>query len=120
MATLILSAVGTAVGGPIGGAIGALVGRSVDSRIIGRPSRKGSRLTELAVTTSSYGQPIPRIFGKMRVPGAIVWATDLQESRGQPLTATRSPSRSHFPVARLPAWAGSGRMVPCCGGRQAI
>ncbi|MEL7690276.1 phage tail baseplate protein [Citromicrobium bathyomarinum] len=104
MATLILSAVGTAVGGPIGGAIGALVGRSVDTRIIGRPSRQGPRLTELAVTTSSYGQPIPRIFGKMRLPGAIVWATDLQESsetsggKGQPRTTTYSYAIS-FAVA---------------------
>ena len=116
MATLILSAVGTAVGGPIGGAIGALVGRSVDSRIIGRPSRKGSRLTELAVTTSSYGQPIPRIFGKMRVPGAIVWATDLQESsetsggKGQPRTTTYSYAISFAVALSSRPIAGMGRV----------
>lgn len=104
MATLILSAVGTAVGGPIGGAIGALVGRSVDASVIGRPRRKGPRLTELAVTTSSYGQPVPRIFGTMRVSGSIVWATDLKESsetsggKGQPKTTTYSYSIS-FAVA---------------------
>ena len=104
MATLILSAVGTAVGGPVGGAVGALLGRSLDSAVIGRPSREGPRLTELAVTTSSYGQSIPRVFGTMRLPGTIVWATDLVESsttsggKGQPSTTSYSYSIS-FAVA---------------------
>lgn len=100
MATLILSAVGTAIGGPIGGAVGALLGRAVDTAVIGTPSRDGPRLTELAVTTSSYGQPIPRVFGAMRLPGTIIWATDLLESsetsggKGQPKTTTYSYSIS--------------------------
>ena len=104
MATLILSAVGTAVGGPIGGAVGALLGRAFDTAVIGSPSREGPRLTELAVTTSSYGQPVPRVFGTMRLPGTIIWATDLVESsstsggKGQPKTTSYSYSIS-FAVA---------------------
>ncbi|MBD59621.1 MAG: hypothetical protein CL808_05820 [Citromicrobium sp.] len=104
MATLILSAVGTAVGGPVGGAVGALLGRAVDTTIIGSSSREGPRLTELAVTTSSYGQPIPRVYGTMRLPGTIIWATDLVESsetsggKGQPKTTSYSYSVS-FAVA---------------------
>lgn len=104
MATLILSTVGTALGGPIGGAIGAVLGRVVDSAVIGTPTRQGPRLTELAVSTSSYGQPVPRVFGTMRVPGAIIWATELVESsqtsggKGQPKTTTYSYAIS-FAVA---------------------
>ncbi|MBB3034533.1 GTA baseplate fiber-binding domain-containing protein [Alteriqipengyuania lutimaris] len=104
MATLILSAVGTAVGGPIGGAVGALLGRAVDGAVLGEPTREGPRLTELAVTTSSYGQAVPRVYGSMRLPGTIVWATDLVESsetsgrKGQPKTRTYSYSIS-FAVA---------------------
>jgi len=104
MATLILSAAGTAVGGPIGGAVGALLGRAIDSSVIGAPPREGPRLSELAVTTSSYGQPIPRVFGTMRLPGSIIWATDLRESsetsggKGQPKTTTYSYATS-FAVA---------------------
>lgn len=104
MATLILSAVGTAVGGPLGGAVGALLGRAVDTSVIGRPTREGLRLVELAVTTSSYGQPVPRVYGTMRMPGTIIWATDLVESsttsggKGQPKTKTYSYSMS-FAVA---------------------
>ena len=81
MATLILSAIGTAVGGPIGGAIGALLGSQVDHRIFKPATREGARLAELKITTSSYGMPIPRHFGRMRVSGQIIWSTDLVEHR---------------------------------------
>ncbi|MEM1051857.1 MAG: phage tail protein [Pseudomonadota bacterium] len=104
MATLLLTAVGTAVGGPIGGAIGAFIGRQADQAVFGT-SREGPRLKELSVTTSSYGQPLPRNFGRMRVAGSIIWSTELQEasernggSKGQPSTTTYSYSTS-FAVA---------------------
>ncbi len=80
MATLVFSAVGTALGGPVGGAIGTLFGRQFDTAILGSPHREGARLKELEVTTSSYGQPIPRHFGRMRVAGQMIWATELIES----------------------------------------
>ena len=105
MATLIFSALGSVFGGPLGGAIGALVGRQIDSAIIGSPSREGPRLKDLNVTTSTYGTPIPRHFGRMRVPGSIIWATDLKEQRdtsgggkGRPSVTTYSYSAS-FAVA---------------------
>lgn len=105
MATVVLGALGTLAGGPIGGAIGALAGRAVDGKIFGGGGREGPRLKELAVTTSSYGAPLPKHFGTMRVSGTIIWATDLQESRetggggkGKPKTTEYSYSIS-FAVA---------------------
>lgn len=83
MATLILSAVGSIFGGPIGGSIGALVGRQIDSMIFKPPAQEGPRLTELKITTSSYGMPIARHYGRMRVPGQIIWSTDLVEHKDQ-------------------------------------
>lgn len=79
MATLVLTTVGTALGGPIGGALGGLIGQSIDQQLFGPGTRKGPRLGDLSVQTSSYGSPIPRIYGKMRVAGTVVWATDLKE-----------------------------------------
>lgn len=79
MATLVLTAVGTALGGPIGGALGGLVGQSIDQQLFGPGLRKGPRLGDLSVQTSSYGSPIPRLYGTMRVAGTVVWATDLKE-----------------------------------------
>lgn len=106
MATLILTAVGTAVGGPIGGAIGAALGQVVDQNVLFAPkARHGPRLGELAVQTSSYGTPIPKLFGTMRVAGTVIWSTDLIESRstsgggkGRPKAVNYSYSAS-FAVA---------------------
>lgn len=78
MATIAFNALGTYLGGPVGGAIGSLVGRQVDATLFGL-TRQGPRLKELAVTTSTYGDPLPRHFGRMRVAGSIIWATDLVE-----------------------------------------
>ncbi len=105
MATLVFTAVGNALGGPIGGAIGSLIGSQIDRAIFGSGTkREGPRLKELAVTTASYGTPLPRHFGTMRAPGTIIWATDLAESRetsggkGRPSTTSYSYSAS-FAVA---------------------
>ncbi len=80
MATLILSTVGTALGGPIGGLIGTVIGQSIDQQLLGGGPRRGPRLGDLSVQTSSYGSMIPRLYGTMRVAGTVVWATDLIET----------------------------------------
>ena len=105
MATLVFSALGTLIGGPLGGALGALAGRQVDSAIFGGGNREGPRLKELAPTASSYGTPLPRHFGRMRVPGSVIWATDLVEhqqteggGKGRPSTTTFTYTAS-FAVA---------------------
>ena len=105
MATLLLTAVGTLIGGPIGGALGALAGQQLDLAVIGSPTRKGPRLKDLSVQTSSYGAPIARHYGRMRVAGSVIWATELKESReksgggkGKPKLVTYSYSSS-FAVA---------------------
>ncbi len=80
MATLLFSAVGTAIGGPLGGVVGALLGRQVDNAILGNGHVRGPRLSELQATTSSYGSVIARHYGRMRVPGTVIWSTNLVES----------------------------------------
>ena len=81
MATLILTAVGSALGGPIGGAIGAIAGQVIDAEIFKPAARQGPRLTDLAVQTSTYGAQIPHLFGRVRVAGTVIWATDLIETK---------------------------------------
>ena len=102
MATLILTAVGTAVAGPIGGMIGSVVGQYFDQNVLFAPKpRHGPRLGELSVQTSTYGAAIPKVFGRMRVAGCVIWSTDLIESRstsgggkGQPKLVSYSYSAS--------------------------
>lgn len=124
MATLVLSTVGTALGGPFGGLIGTMVGQAIDQSLFGPGPRKGPRLGDLSIQTSSYGTPIPRVYGTMRVAGTVVWATELIESeqmqggyKGQPDVIAYSyaasfavalSSRSATRIARI--WA-DGRQI---------
>lgn len=105
MATLMLSSLGSAVAGPLGAAVGGLLGQAIDRSIFGSAIRSGPRLDDLRVQTSSYGNMVPRIYGKMRVAGTVIWATDLKEGndlesggKGQPDTLSYSYSAS-FAVA---------------------
>ena len=90
MATLVLSAVGTAVGsifGPLGAlagrALGAVAGAALDNALLGAlaPTQHvtGPRLKELQVQASTEGAAIPRVHGRVRLAGQIVWATRIEE-----------------------------------------
>jgi hypothetical protein len=100
MATLALAAVGAAVGtsvlpagvsflgvalsgATIGSEVGALAGAYVDAALFGPSGQsravEGPRLSDLRVTASTEGAPLPRIYGRARVGGQIIWATDLEE-----------------------------------------
>ena len=90
MATVVLQAVGTGfgtlLGGPLGGmlgrAIGAVAGSFIDEKLFGGGKTvKGPRLSDLRVMASSEGAPIPRVWGRMRVAGQVIWATDFIEKK---------------------------------------
>ncbi len=92
MATIVLSTVGAAAGsvfGPIGAvvgrAIGGLAGAAIDNAVLGAltPAQhvhvQGPRLKDLQVMASTEGAPIPRVYGRVRLSGQIIWATRLEE-----------------------------------------
>lgn len=89
MATVVLqyagAALGTLVGGPIGGvigrAVGAVAGNIVDQRLFGSGARRieGPRLNDLRVLASEEGAAIPIVYGRMRIAGQVIWATNLEE-----------------------------------------
>lgn len=117
MATLVLGAVGGAIGGPIGAAIGALAGNAIDHAVLRPSPREGPRLADLRVQTSSYGAPIPKVWGTMRVAGCVIWATDLSEHRdregggkGRPDTVGYTYSASFAVALSARPVAGVGRI----------
>ena len=95
MASLVLGAVGTSIGASIGGSllgfsaaavggmIGSAVGGVVDSLLVSAlaPAQRieGARLDSLRITSSTEGAVIPRLFGRMRLGGNVIWATDFRE-----------------------------------------
>ena len=98
MASLVLGVVGSAIGGSllggfsllgatitgaqIGGAIGTLIGAEIDSALAPGTTirRTGPRLSDVNVQASTEGAPIPRVYGRMRVSGQLLWATKFRET----------------------------------------
>ncbi|MEQ8326305.1 MAG: glycoside hydrolase/phage tail family protein [Parvibaculum sp.] len=99
MATLVLSSAGSALGSALlpsglsffgttisgaalGGALGLLAGSYVDAQLFGTSSHaEGPRLGDLHVMASSEGAAIPRVYGRARIGGQVIWATDYVEHR---------------------------------------
>ncbi len=87
METLVLGIAGGAAGsafGPagaiLGRAAGALAGYTLDQALFGtRRHVEGPRLSDLDVQASTEGAPIPRVYGRARLSGEIVWATQFEE-----------------------------------------
>ncbi len=100
MATLALGALGAAAGSALlpsglsllgasiagstlGSQLGAAAGSYIDNALFGASGRKrivdGPRLSDLHVLSSTEGAPIPRLYGRARVGGQIIWATALEE-----------------------------------------
>ncbi len=102
MATLVLATAGAAAGSALlpagvglfgatisgavlGRAVGSFAGRYIDQALFGASGQNkiventGARLADLQVTSSSEGTPIPRIYGRARLGGQIIWATRFEE-----------------------------------------
>ncbi len=94
MATIVLSAAGMALGGSIGGSVlglsmatigraaGAALGRTIDQRILGSGSEpvEVGRVDRFRLTAASEGMAVGQVFGRMRVPGQVIWATQFVET----------------------------------------
>lgn len=93
MATIVLSAAGAALGGSVGGslaglssvaigrAVGGTVGRLIDNQLLGLGSDavEVGRVDRFRLTQASDGQPIAQVFGRSRIGGQIIWASDFVE-----------------------------------------
>ena len=97
MASLVLGVVGSALGptlfgsgfsllgatitgAQIGGALGALAGTEIDAALMPAVKRTGSRLSDINVQASTEGAPVPRVYGRLRVAGQLLWASRFKES----------------------------------------
>jgi hypothetical protein len=95
MATILLSAAGAAIGGSIGGtvaglssavlgrAVGATLGKVIDQRLMGSGARavEHGKVDRFRITAASEGAPVGHVYGRMRVGGQVIWASDFIERR---------------------------------------
>jgi hypothetical protein len=90
MATLVLQTIGSVVGGavagPIGGAVGRLLGGLggglIDQALQPHASPRysvGPRLKSMDGITSTEGAGVPRVYGRARIGGQMIWATRFLE-----------------------------------------
>ncbi|AHD00847.1 baseplate multidomain protein megatron [Leisingera methylohalidivorans] len=94
MATILLSAAGAAIGGTIGGsvaglssavigrAVGATLGRMIDERLLGSgadPVETG-KVDRFRLTQASEGAPVAQVYGRMRLGGQVIWASQFLET----------------------------------------
>src|SRR5690242_7005154 len=117
MAALVLSMAGSSGGGALFGPTGAIVGRLVGAlagnaidQVLFASRRErsvdGPRLADLEVMASTEGAPIPRIYGRARIAGQVIWATNLEEvvntssdtsgGKGGPRVTTNTTTYSYF------------------------
>ncbi|ETX16173.1 gene transfer agent protein [Roseivivax halodurans JCM 10272] len=93
MATLLLSAAGASFGastgasilgmslGAVGRIAGASLGRVIDQRVMGQGTEavETGRVERFRLSGASEGAPIPQVFGRMRVGGQVIWASEFAE-----------------------------------------
>ena len=93
MATILLSAAGAAIGAGFGGTVlglsGAVIGRAVgatlgyliDQRVTGTGSQavETGKIDRFRLTGASEGAALSQIWGRMRVPGQVIWASRFNE-----------------------------------------
>jgi hypothetical protein len=96
MASLVLGVVGSGVGASllgsvsflgatisgaqIGGALGAFLGSQIDAAIAPGQHRTGPRLSDTSIQASTEGAAIPRLYGRVRGAGQLIWASQYKES----------------------------------------
>ncbi|MFY9212535.1 MAG: glycoside hydrolase/phage tail family protein [Aestuariivita sp.] len=94
MATILLSAAGAAIGGSIGGtalglssvaigrAVGATFGKLIDQKLLGLGSDPVAvgRVDRFRLSGASEGGAIARGFGRVRIGGQVIWASDFAET----------------------------------------
>lgn len=102
MATLVLQVAGSVLGAAVGGPLGAVIGRSLgaiagarlDQGLFGGGGGtrivEGPRLKEIDGLASTEGAPVPRVYGRARLGGQLIWATRFEEEVTTTITRTKS------------------------------
>ncbi|WP_101068950.1 baseplate multidomain protein megatron [Roseovarius salinarum] len=126
MATILLSAAGAAIGGSIGGSVlglsmaavgrfaGGVVGRSLDQRLLGQGSEvvDSGRVDRLRITGAGEGEAIAQVFGRMRIAGQVIWASEFTEEVTVTGGGKGAPSR---PTTRNYSYSVSLAIALCAG-----
>ncbi|MFG1347289.1 glycoside hydrolase/phage tail family protein [Xanthobacter autotrophicus DSM 431] len=128
MATLLLGAAGGLIGGALFGPIGAVAGRAlgaiggsvIDGALLGgnrSRNAEGPRLADLDVMASTEGAPLPRLYGRARLAGQVIWATKLKEVKKEETQSVGGKGGSLSPKVKTTTYTYYGNFaVALCEG----
>lgn len=126
MATLVLTTIGRAVAGPLGAIGGALAGNALDRALLGSPERRPGP-AELAIQGANYGDPLQRLYGRIRAGGQLIWSTGLKpRSRSAKAGGARAWGASFAvalsarPIAGVGRIWADGRLIRDASGKMSV
>ncbi|MFS4439055.1 glycoside hydrolase/phage tail family protein [Paracoccaceae bacterium GXU_MW_L88] len=114
MATLVLASVGASLGASFGGAAlgataaiagraaGAMIGNMIDQRVLGGGSAsvKSGQIERMPLSGAGEGIALRRVWGRMRVPGHVIWASAFKEhsetEKGGGKGASKRPDVTYY------------------------
>ena len=73
-------------------------------------TRSVGRLDDLSVQTATEGNPLPKVYGRMRLAGTLIWATDYVEH-----SSTQSSGKGGGPSVRAYSYTVSFAVALCEG-----
>jgi hypothetical protein len=84
MASLILAGAGSVIGGAVGGPWGARIGWAAGAAIGNRFGQRGQvsrgpRLNDTRIQASTWGEPIPIVYGTYRLSCNLIWSGGIRE-----------------------------------------
>ena len=83
-------------GGPIGSMFGRIAGQALSGALSDHRTRlhDGPRLHDMPVMGATEGTPIPKVYGRARIGGTLIWSTRFAEVISQTETETGSGGSS--------------------------
>ncbi|MBO9408058.1 glycoside hydrolase/phage tail family protein [Shimia sp. R9_1] len=128
MATVILAAAGAAVGGSLGGTVagittaavgrfaGATVGKLIDQSLLGGGADvvETGKVERFRLTGSAEGAAQARVFGRVRLPGQVIWTTRFLETVTE-TEASGGKGRPSQPKTRSYSYSVSLAIALCEG-----
>ena len=84
----------TVSGAALGQFVGGLAGRAIDASMLS--PREGSRVKSLQIMESREGAGLPRVYGRMRVGGQVIWASRFKEKRNQQSAGKGGPKYVNY------------------------
>src|SRR4051812_33605558 len=105
MAQLLINTALGSSGGPLGAIARSLATQAFTGTLFGETRTvEGPRLANLNMLASTEGAPIPRVYGRARLGGQLIWATRFIETA----TTTRSGSSGGKTVGSVTRSLGGG------------